>query len=153
MALLCLFFAQAAQGEVDLLAQAGCVPGKISQHGGQFKSFKTGYFPDSSEMQGGYVDRKGKPLQTLQNYLRGRAPYVSVAMDHTDRRFPYGTMLRIPDLEKRYGRCILFRVVDTGGAFVGRGHSKIDVCNDSYNSAVSMNGWSQVYVVPQGLTH
>lgn len=147
MALLCSFFA-------PLIAFAAeCVPGQISQHGGRYRSFKTGYYPHSSDMQGGFLDRTGRPLQTLQKYLRGQAQYVSVAMDHTDRRFPYGTMLRIPQIEKAFGRCILFRVVDTGGAFVGRGHEKIDLCNDSYQSAMSphMQGWTEIFVVPQGL--
>lgn len=145
VALFCMFSSS--------LAQAQCVPGQVSRHGGQFKSFKTGYFPDDSSMQGGFLDRAGKPLQPLQKFLRGSAPYVSVAMDHTDRRFPYGTMLRIPRLEKIYGRCILFRVVDTGSAFVGRGHEKIDLCNDSEAAAHSphMQGWDEVFIVPQGL--
>lgn len=145
MALLGLFF--------SLSAQAQCIPGQVTQHAGKHRSFKTGYFPYNDEMQGGYFDRKGKPLQTLQRYLRGQAAYVSVAMDHTDRRFPYGTMLRIPQLEKIYGRCILFRVVDTGGAFVGRGASKIDLCNENESAAYAphMQGWTEIFVVPRGL--
>jgi 3D (Asp-Asp-Asp) domain-containing protein len=86
----------------------------------------TGYFPDRSAMEGGFVDRKGKPLHTLQDFLAGRASYVSVAMDST--AFPYGTKLRIPELEAKYGRPIELRVVDTGGAFRGKGTSRIDIC-------------------------
>jgi len=63
------------------------------------------------------TDRAGKPLATLQAYLRGEAPYVSVAMDSA--HFAYGTKLRIPLVEKVFGRCIEFRVVDTGGWFEG----------------------------------
>ena len=94
--------------------------------GKTFVARGTGYFPDSSAIEGGFNDRIGKPLHTLQDFLAGRAPYVSVAMDST--AFPYGTRLRIPELEQKYGRQIDFRVVDTGGAFRGRGTGRIDVC-------------------------
>jgi len=131
----------------------GCVPGRIPEYAAKFKSWKTGYYPDNSHMEGGFVDREHKPLRTLQAYLRGKAAYVSVAMDYTDRRFPYGTMLRIPDVEKAFGRCILFRVVDTGGAFVGKGTAKIDLCNDNKRNTLGnyTNGWSNVFIVRQGL--
>ena len=58
-----------------------------------FTSKGTGYYPSSSSMQGGYVDRLGKPLKTLQSFLNGSAAYVSVAMDSTALK--YGTRLRI----------------------------------------------------------
>ena len=95
----------------------------------------TAYFPSNDPIEGGFKDRVGKPLYTLQQYLAGNAPYVSVAMD--SRAFPYGTKLRIPELEKKYGRQIEFRVVDTGGAFVGKGTSRIDIC--VANRAASMD--------------
>ena len=73
-----------------------------------------------------FVDRRDQPLRTLQDFLSGKANYVSVAMD--SKAFPYGTKLRIPELEAKYGKQIEFRVVDTGGAFVGKGTSRIDIC-------------------------
>lgn len=100
-----------------------------------FMAKLTGYFPppeggyatkEEEEMEGGAYDRIGKPLCTLQEFLRGEAPYVSVAMDF--RVFPYGTKLTIPALEEKYGKPIIFRVVDTGGAFRGQGTSRIDIC-------------------------
>ncbi len=101
----------------------------------------TGYYPDSSPMEGGYVDRRGKKLNTLQDYLAGRAPYVSVAMDK-NMKIPYGKKLRIPELEKKYGRPIEFRVVDTGGAFTGKGTSRIDICTASRRDSLdpTING-------------
>lgn len=86
----------------------------------------TAYYPANNAMEGGFVDRRGKPLYTLQQYLAGKAPYVSVAMD--PKAFSYGTVLRIPELEQKYGQPIKFEVVDTGGAFMGKGTSRIDVC-------------------------
>lgn len=104
------------------------------------KATGTGYYPDNSAMEGGYVDRKGAKLRTLQDFLAGKADYVSVAMDK-NMKIPYGTKLRIPELEKKYGRPIEFRVVDTGGAFTGKGNSRIDICTaskkDSLDSTIN----------------
>lgn len=108
--------------------------------GQSYKARGTGYYPDSSAMEGGYVDRKGAKLNTLQDFLSGKAPYVSVAMD--SKAFPYGTKLRIPELEAKYGKQIEFRVVDTGGAFKGKGTSRIDVCTANQRASLdpTING-------------
>jgi|GEM_PF-3273261 len=100
-----------------------------------FTSRGTGYYPHSSALEGGFKDRIGKKLRTLQQFLAGDAEYVSVAMD--TNAFKYGTRLRIKELEAKYGRAIVFRVVDTGGAFRGKGRSRIDVC--TANRAASMD--------------
>lgn len=108
---------------------------------GTHQSRGSGYYPHNSRMEGGYVDRRGNRLYTLQDYLAGRAPYVSVAMDK-NLRIPYGTKLRIAELEKKYGRPIEFRVVDTGGAFTNRGFSRIDICTASRRDSLdpTING-------------
>jgi 3D (Asp-Asp-Asp) domain-containing protein len=103
--------------------------------GDTYRARGTGYYPHDSKLEGGFQDRSGRPLHTLQDYLAGKAPYVSVAMDKS--AFPYGTKLRIPELEAKYGRAIDFRVVDTGGAFKGRGTSRIDICTE--NRAASLD--------------
>ena len=84
-------------------------------------------------MEGGSKDRLGKELVTLQDYLAGKGGYVSVAMD--TKSFPYGTELCIPEMEKKYGRQIVFRVVDTGSAFTGQGTSRIDICTANQTAA------------------
>jgi 3D (Asp-Asp-Asp) domain-containing protein len=106
---------------------------------GSFTSKGTGYYPSSSALEGGFVDRKGAKLRTLQQFLAGQASYVSVAMD--SNAFPYGQHLRIKELEEKYGRAIDFRVVDTGGAFRGRGRTRIDICvaNRSASLDASIN--------------
>jgi 3D (Asp-Asp-Asp) domain-containing protein len=90
-------------------------------------------------MEGGYNDRLGKPLQTLQGFLSGRHKYVAVAMDST--AFPYGTILKIPSLNKKYGKNITFCVVDTGGAFKGKKTTRMDICvqnrQASYDAAIN----------------
>jgi 3D (Asp-Asp-Asp) domain-containing protein len=91
-----------------------------------FRARATGYYPDSSPLEGGFRDRRGRPLATLQDYLAGRAPYVAVAMDA--RALPYGTRLVLPAFDLRYARPVEFRVVDTGSAFKGRGLARLDIC-------------------------
>jgi 3D (Asp-Asp-Asp) domain-containing protein len=106
----------------------------------RFTARGTGYYPDASPLEGGFVDRRGKPLRTLQQYLAGNADYVSVAMD--SKAFPYGTKLRIHELERKYGRTIEFRVVDTGGAFKGKWTSRIDICTANERASLdsTING-------------
>lgn len=104
-------------------------------NGEVFHARGTGYFPDNSAMEGGFKDRKGLPLHTLQDFLERGAEYVSVAMD--PRAFPYGQKLRIKEIEAKYGRAIDFRVVDTGGAFMGKGRTRIDIC--TANNAASLD--------------
>src|SRR5262249_37444793 len=127
--ILCMVSPSLAHGAVP------CQPGVVNRYDAVYDSLRTGYFPENSEMEGGFVDRKKQPLRTLQDYLKGKADYVSVAMDHTDQRLPYGTKIRIPAIEKVFNLCIEFRVVDTGGAFVGMGTKKIDICNDNRNDS------------------
>lgn len=118
------------QGETDSALSSGDT----------FTAKGTGYYPSSSTMEGGFVDRKGAKLRTLQQYLAGKAEYVSVAMD--TKAFGYGQHLRIQELEAKYGRTIDFRVVDTGGAFKGKGRTRIDVCTGSAKDSVesTING-------------
>lgn len=91
------------------------------------QTYATAYCPKKSE--GGLNDRTGKPLQTLQQYLSGSAPYVSVAMDSAlNKQYPYGTVIHIPALEKKYngGKPIEFHFVDTGGSFIGTDRHPLD---------------------------
>ncbi|HTL86614.1 MAG TPA: SH3 domain-containing protein, partial [Acidimicrobiia bacterium] len=111
----------------------GTLSGSFPTSGDIFTARGTGYYPDSSALEGGFVDRKGVRLRTLQAYLNGSAEYVSVAMD--TRAFSYGQKLRIKQLEQKYNRVIEFRVVDTGGAFQGRGRSRIDICTANNSAA------------------
>lgn len=119
----------------------GASGGTAGQASGQaFTSRGTGYYPSSSQLEGGFVDRRGAKLRTLQQYLAGNAEYVSVAMD--SNAFAYGQKLRIRELEVKYNRVIEFRVVDTGGAFRGKGRSRIDICtaNQSASLDSTING-------------
>jgi 3D (Asp-Asp-Asp) domain-containing protein len=114
-----------------------------------FTSRGTGYYPSSSALEGGFVDRSGKKLRTLQEFLAGGGEYVSVAMDSS--AFKYGTRLRIRELEDKYGRSITFRVVDTGGAFRGKGRSRIDVCTANRTASLDpiINGTLHIDVLDE----
>lgn len=92
-----------------------------------YRAKGSGYFPAPSRMEGGFKDRRGKPLHTLQDFLVAKAVYVSTAMDK-NLNIAYGTKLSIPELEKKYGKAIEFRVVDTGDAFNNKGFTRIDIC-------------------------
>lgn len=106
--------------------------------GQEYPTRATAYYPSNSALEGGFNDRRGAPLYTLQQYLAGEAPYVSVAMDRR-LNVPYGQRVRIPELEQSYnnGNPIEFRVVDTGSAFTDRGTSRIDIC--TANEAASLD--------------
>jgi peptidoglycan hydrolase-like protein with peptidoglycan-binding domain len=94
----------------------------------------TGYYPANNRMEGGFNDKQGKPLHTLQDFLAGRSDYVSIALDKNLYRngdISYGDRFRIPELEAKYGRQIEFRAVDTGGAFTNRGFGRVDICTAS----------------------
>lgn len=112
-----------------------------------FRARGTGYYPANNAMEGGFSDRRGVRLRTLQQYLNGSADYVSVAMD--PHAFNYGQKLRIKELEQKYGRQIEFRVVDTGGAFMGRGTSRIDICTANSSASVdpTINGMLTIAAV------
>lgn len=94
----------------------------------------TGYYPHNSKMEGGFKDKVGKPLKTLQDFLDGSASYVSIAIDknlYKNGTVKYGDSFRIPEMEKKYGKKIIFKAVDTGGAFTDKGFSRIDICTDN----------------------
>ena len=105
----------------------------------------TGYFPFNDKMEGGFYDKIGKKLCTLQDYLAGKVPYVSIALDKNLYKkgvIKYGDKFRIPELEQKYGRVIEFRAVDTGGAFTNRGFGRVDICTRSRKncSDATVNG-------------
>lgn len=116
---------------------------------GSFVSRGTGYYPANNSMEGGFLDRKGAKLRTLQQFLAGRADYVSVAMD--SKAFAYGQRLRIKELEAKYGKTIIFRVVDTGGAFRGKGRTRIDICTANRSASLdsTINGRLNIEVIDE----
>jgi 3D (Asp-Asp-Asp) domain-containing protein len=111
------------------------------------KSKATAYYPANNAMEGGKVDKAGKPLHTLEQYLAGQAPYVSIAMG-SDAGFKYGQKLQIEELNKKYNRQIECRIVDTGGAFEGKGTSRVDICMANEASANDFGRRDVTLIVP-----
>ncbi|VDI79103.1 uncharacterized protein [Mytilus edulis] len=106
----------------------------------RYSATGTGYYPADDPIEGGFLDRQGHPLHTLQDFLDGKASWVSVAMDRY-LHLPYGTHVCIPELNHKYHRVIPFRVVDTGSAFSHKGYGRIDICtrsqHDSYDNTIN----------------
>ncbi len=114
---------------------AGCCRASWGlKDGPSYRSKGTGYYPYNNSMEGGYIDRRGNPLKTLQSFLKRGAAWVSTAMDAN--AFAYGTKICIPEINSRYGAAVPFKVVDTGGAFRGKGTSRIDVCTASQSASL-----------------
>ncbi len=112
------------------------------------KTKLTGYYPHSSKMQGGYKNRYGGRLFTLEAFLAGKAPYVTVALDYVGSMGKFHKKyLCIPELDRayasemtskvyaRFGGRIPFKVMDTGGAFKNKRWKKMDICSGSRDDA------------------
>lgn len=105
----------------------------------------TGYYPANNAMEGGFVDKQGRPLCTLQDFLEGKSDYVSIALDknlYKNGSIEYGDTFRIPELEAKYGRQIVFKAVDTGGAFTNKGFGRVDICtrSEAHSLEPTLNG-------------
>ncbi|MEQ8192113.1 MAG: M15 family metallopeptidase [Candidatus Eremiobacterota bacterium] len=105
----------------------------------------TGYYPHNSKMEGGYLDKKGNKLTTVQDVLDGKAKSAAIALDknlYKSGQVKYGDSFTIPEMDKKYGRHIDFRAVDTGGAFTGKGFSRVDICTRSKKDSLdpTVNG-------------
>lgn len=108
------------------------------------------YWPATTEAElaeeGGNVDRRDTPLYDLDDYLNGKAPYVSVAADFQE--FKYGERITIRELDELYGRRIDFRVVDSlhaDSTRAGKGSStrRLDIRVSSRRAglAEALNSW------------
>ncbi|VDI03018.1 Hypothetical predicted protein [Mytilus galloprovincialis] len=106
----------------------------------RYSSHGTGYYPAADATGGTFYDRLGHPLHTLQDFLEGKAQWVSVAMDRY-AHILYGKSLCIPQLNHKYNRVIPFKVVDSGSAVDHKGYGRIDICtrsqHDSYDSTIN----------------
>jgi hypothetical protein len=92
--------------------------------------FQAGLSATERKMEGAPVDRKGKPLHTVEDFLAGKSDHVSLSGDPDI--FPYGQKISIPWGDTT---TITGRVTDTGGHFHGLGKvfrvagaEPIDVC-------------------------
>ncbi|XP_066603433.1 uncharacterized protein [Prorops nasuta] len=98
------------------------------------------YSPDyDSDDESEYQDFKRKKLRTLQEFIDGRAKYVTVAMDLS--ALPYGSPICIPELNEHFGRRINLQARDYDWSFNKTGFSRLDICvrsvMDTYDKAVN----------------
>lgn len=124
-----------------------------------FKASVTCYYPTDEtfptkeqELEGGSLDMMGNALKSLEDFVQGRAPYVSCAMDRL-LGIPYGTRLIIATLDVEYQKEIVLRVVDCGGAFRGKGLGRLDICRANKEKANDALGSCYRYcsmVLPRG---
>ncbi|KAF7997015.1 hypothetical protein HCN44_005292 [Aphidius gifuensis] len=99
------------------------------------------YYADySSDISSDYLDMKDNKLSNLQDYIDGRANYVTAAMDIIPS-LPYGSSICIPELNKHYRRQIKIQVRDYSVDLKGQGFKVVDICvrseGDSYDKAVN----------------
>lgn len=96
------------------------------------------YFPDFEEEE--YIDKNGKKLRNLQDYVDNRDSYVTLSMDE-NLHIPYGTPVCIPELNKHFGHRIRIEVRDTSDELTGMGYTRADICVrsevDSYDKTVN----------------
>jgi len=121
--------------------------------GGSFKVHATGYWPftateSEKKMEGAPVDRKGKPLHTVEDFFAGKSDHVSVSGDPDI--FPYGQKI----LVNWFDKTITGRVTDTGSHFHGAGkvyrvagEEPLDFCVESSKTAVPKKNVTATIVV------
>ena len=102
--------------------------------------------PDEEKEEGGSTDIRDRPLHSLQDYLSGNAPFVSVAADMS--QIEYNEPIEIKELNEKYGRKIDFRVCDALHADLvrkgkGTGTRRLDirVASRKDGLADSVNSW------------
>lgn len=110
------------------------------------------YYPDfNSDFESDYSDARMKKLRTLQDFLDGRAEFVTASMD-LDSGIPYGTRICIPELNKKFLRQIPLQVRDRSHyddvKISSPDFSHVDICvrteEDTYDNSV--NGLVTLYM-------
>ncbi|KXJ72246.1 uncharacterized protein LOC134285189 [Aedes albopictus] len=102
----------------------------------------TAYRPrTASDERRDYTDIKLKKLNSLQDYLDDRVPYVTVGMDPL-LKIPYGTPVCIPELNIHFRRNLNLQVRDTHQDLIGGGYRRVDICvrtqADSFDDYVNL---------------
>jgi len=97
--------------------------------------------PAEARLEGGPQDCRGNPLHTLQAFLSGDAPWVSLALDPLilGTIVAYGSRIELPAFSRTWGRPgIPFRAVDECAAARCRGLDRIDVCVADSHAALDL---------------
>ncbi|XP_011344966.1 uncharacterized protein LOC105283692 isoform X2 [Ooceraea biroi] len=90
-----------------------------------------------------HLDDQGKMLNTLQDYLDDRAPYVTVA-GNLKSGIPYATQICIKELNEQFGRRISLQIrdqIDYESDEVDLDFSRLEICvrseEDTYDAYVN----------------
>lgn len=128
----------AVKGEAPPVPAGGT--NTIKAHLTHYYPFQEGLTAAQRKMEGNPVDATGGPLYTVEDFLAGKAEYVSLAGDlqgHKGTIWPYGQKILVPWGNKT----LIGRVTDTGGHFHGLakvfrvvGAEPLDVCVLSSNN-------------------
>ncbi|KAL6261559.1 hypothetical protein P5V15_006646 [Pogonomyrmex californicus] len=97
-----------------------------------------------------HLDDRGKMLNTLQDYLDGRVPYVTVA-GNLRSGIPYGTKVCIERLNEQFGKQIHLQIrdqVDCENNDTALDFSKLEICvrteEDTYD--IYLNNLVTIYI-------
>jgi hypothetical protein len=90
-----------------------------------------GKMVDEATLEGGGLDAQKNKINTIEDYLEGKATYVTIAMD----KQYIGRYFTNADFRDYNGKLIRFKCTDTGGAFNGMGTSKIDIATGDLSVA------------------
>ncbi|XP_012059666.1 PREDICTED: uncharacterized protein LOC105622865 [Atta cephalotes] len=96
-----------------------------------------------------YLDDQGNGLKTLQDYLDGRAHYVSVA-GNLKSGIPYGTKICIEELNEQFGKQILMQIRDQSDYESNKliDFSRLEICvrteEDTYDKY--LNDFVTIYI-------
>ncbi|KAH0947685.1 hypothetical protein HN011_001385 [Eciton burchellii] len=116
---------------------------KCSGHAFRNTSLSAYYPVFGTDDKRNHLDNQGKMLSTLQDYLDGRARYVTVAGD-LKSGIPYATQICIEELNERFGRQIPLQIrdqLDYGRENVALDFSRLEICvrseEDTYDAYVN----------------
>ena len=111
------------------------IDGSSSGSGTRMTGFQiTGYYPEDSEMEGGFYDCLGNKLATLQQFYAGTKAYCSIAVDKSV--IPLKSIVNIDGYSG-----VKFWACDVGGAIKGK-HIDICVANKQESYKVTTTGKS-----------
>lgn len=151
------------QGAAPIITGEGCTKymnTKLTAYWTPDSNAAYGNDTTTKRLEGGPLDRKSTRNHTLKefiagNYIKPTSPlsnYSSLAGDATADSpvKEYGVKVYIPSIEQalNQGKEIIFRVVDTGGDFVGKGATRLDVAvaTKSEMNQAALNATTDIWV-------
>jgi len=76
---------------------------------------------------GDYYDIQGRPIHTLEDFIKGIVPDVSIALD-PNLAIPYGTIVSSPELNALVGKPVPLAVTAQNAATFNRNLDRVSIC-------------------------